>query len=108
LNIIVSGIRFCRKRNLHTTIHQIGVQDKSHSSIIDGMQSRGVSELRNLDHNEFRSASAEDFAVKMQELHNKIKERLKNSNQEYKRRADQHKRELQFEVGDLVMAHIRK
>jgi hypothetical protein len=30
------------------------------------------------------------------------------SNQEYKRRADQHQRQLQFEVGDLVMAHMRK
>ena len=44
----------------------------------------------------------------MQDLHDKIKEWLKNSNQEYKRRADQHRRELQFEVGDLVLAHLRK
>jgi hypothetical protein len=28
--------------------------------------------------------------------------------QEYKHRADQHRRELQFEVGDLVLAHLRK
>jgi hypothetical protein len=33
---------------------------------------------------------------------------LDNSNQEYKHRADQHRRELQFEVGDLVLAHLRK
>jgi hypothetical protein len=33
---------------------------------------------------------------------------LKNSNQEYKHREDQHRRELQFEVGDLVLAHLRK
>jgi hypothetical protein len=33
---------------------------------------------------------------------------LQNSNQEYKRRADQHRREIQFEVGDLVLAHLRK
>jgi hypothetical protein len=44
----------------------------------------------------------------MKELHNKIKERLQNSNQEYKRRVDKHRRELQFEVGDLVLAHLRK
>ena len=30
------------------------------------------------------------------------------SSQEYKRRADQHWRQLQFEVGDLVLAHLRK
>jgi hypothetical protein len=28
--------------------------------------------------------------------------------QEYKRRADQHRRQLQFEVGDLVLEHLRK
>jgi hypothetical protein len=33
---------------------------------------------------------------------------LQNLSQEYKRRADQHRRELQFEVGDLILAHPRK
>jgi hypothetical protein len=37
-----------------------------------------------------------------------IKERLQNSNQEYKRREYHHRRELQFEVGDLVLAYLRK
>jgi hypothetical protein len=55
-----------------------------------------------------RSASAEDFTEAMKELHSKVKERLKNSSQEYKRRADQHRRQLQFEVGDLILAHLRK
>jgi hypothetical protein len=44
----------------------------------------------------------------MKELHNQVKERLQNSSQEYKHREDQHKRQLQFEVGDLVLAHLRK
>jgi hypothetical protein len=44
----------------------------------------------------------------MQELQSKIKERLQSSNQDYKRREDQHRRELQFKVGDLVLAHLRK
>jgi hypothetical protein len=61
-----------------------------------------------LEQNEFRSASAEDFAEAMKELHSRVKERLQSSNQEYKRRADQHRRELQFEVGDLILAHLRK
>jgi hypothetical protein len=72
------------------------------------MQPRVVSELRDLDQNEFRSAGAEYFAVEMQELHSKIKEWLQSSNQEYKHRAYQHRRELQFEVGYLVLSHIRK
>jgi hypothetical protein len=44
----------------------------------------------------------------MKELHSQVKERLLKSSQEYKRRADQHRRQLQFEVGDLVLAHLRK
>jgi hypothetical protein len=33
---------------------------------------------------------------------------LQNSNQKYRHRSDQHRRELQFEVGDQVFAHLRK
>jgi hypothetical protein len=44
----------------------------------------------------------------MQELHTKVKQRLQKSNQEYKHRADQRKRQLQFQVGDMVLAHLRK
>jgi hypothetical protein len=33
---------------------------------------------------------------------------LQNSNREYKRRVDEHRLKLQFEVGDQVLAHIRK
>jgi hypothetical protein len=44
----------------------------------------------------------------MKELHSQVKERLQNSSQEYKHRADQHRRQLQFEVGDLIQAHLRK
>ena len=76
--------------------------------IIYGTQLRGISELRDSEHNATRRASAEDFAEAMKELHNQVKERLHNSSQEYKRRADQHRRQLQFEVGDLILAHLRK
>jgi hypothetical protein len=44
----------------------------------------------------------------MKELHSQVKERLLESSQEYKRRVDQHRRQLQFEVGDLVLTHLRK
>jgi hypothetical protein len=72
------------------------------------MKPRGVSELKGSKQTKFRSASAKDFIEAMKELHSQVKERLQNSNQEYKHRADQHRRELQFEVGDLVLAHLRK
>jgi hypothetical protein len=76
--------------------------------IVYGMQTRGFFELKYVEQTEFRSASAEGFAEEMKELHSRIKERLQNSSQEYKRRADQHRRELQFEFGDLILAHLRK
>ena len=72
------------------------------------MQPRGVSELNDSEQNEFRSASAMDFAEGMKELHSRVKDQLQSSSQEYKWRADQHMRELQFEVGDMILAHLRK
>jgi hypothetical protein len=54
------------------------------------------------------SASVEEFAEAMKELHSRVKERLLKSSQKYKRREDQHRKQLQFEVGDLVLAHLRK
>jgi hypothetical protein len=44
--------------------------------IVYGIEPRGVSELKDLEQNEFRSASAEDFAEGMKELHSQVKERL--------------------------------
>jgi hypothetical protein len=55
-----------------------------------------------------RSASAEEFTEVMKEIHSQVKERQQNSSQEYKHRTDQHRRQLQFEVGDLILAHLRK
>jgi hypothetical protein len=81
---------------------------KSPFQIFYGMQPRGVSELRDLEQSEIRSIGAEDFATDMQKLHSQIKGQLQSSNHEYKRRAYQHRRELQFEVGSQVLAHLRK
>jgi hypothetical protein len=72
------------------------------------MQPRGVSELKDSKQDETRSASAENFAEAMRELHNQVKERLQNSSQEYKRREDQHMQQIQFKFGDLILAHLRK
>jgi hypothetical protein len=76
--------------------------------IVYRMKPRGVSELKYSKQAEFRSASVEDFVEGMKELQSRIKKRLKSSSQEYKCRADQHRRELQFEVGDLILVHLRK
>jgi hypothetical protein len=81
---------------------------KSPFQVVYGMQSRGVSELRDSEQTDTSSASAGEFAEAMKELHRQVKERLLKSSQEYKHRADQHQRQLQFEVGDMVLAHLRK
>jgi hypothetical protein len=72
------------------------------------MQPRGVSKLRDLEQSEIGSVGEEYFAAEMQKLHSHIKGQLHSYSQEYKRRADQHRRELQFEVGNQVLAHIGK
>jgi hypothetical protein len=76
--------------------------------IVYGMQPRGFFELKDSEKNETRSASAEDFAEALKEIHIQVREPLQNLSQEYKCRADQHRRELQFEVGDLILSHLRK
>jgi hypothetical protein len=81
---------------------------KSPFKIVYGTQPRGVSELRESEQTAISSASAEEFAEAINKLHSKVKQRLQDSNREYKRRADQHRRQLQFEVGDLVLAHLRR
>jgi hypothetical protein len=59
--------------------------------IVYGIHPRGVFELKYSEQVEFKSASVEDFVEGMKELHSRIKERLKNSSQEYKHRVDQHR-----------------
>ena len=44
--------------------------------VVYGMQLRGISELRYLGKTTTRSASVEEFAEAMKELHSQVKERL--------------------------------
>jgi hypothetical protein len=76
--------------------------------ILYGMHPRGIYELRNLGKQEIRSVDGEDFAVSMQELQDRVKQQLQDNNNKYKQKADLKRRQLDFEVGDLVMAHLRK
>jgi hypothetical protein len=54
------------------------ITGQSPFKIVYGMHPRGVSELKDSKQNETRSASAEDFAEAMKELHSQVKERLQN------------------------------
>jgi hypothetical protein len=82
---ILPQSEFAYNDSLNRSIGKIPFQ------IVYGMHPRGVFELKDSEQNEFTSASAEDFAKAMKELHSQVKERLQSSNQEYKCNKDQHR-----------------
>ena len=55
-----------------------------------------------------RSVEGEEFASKIQAIHEQVKQQLQDNGIKYKNRADLSKREVNFEVGDLFLAHLRK
>ena len=76
--------------------------------IMYGMHWRGVYEIRNLEGEERRSADGEDFAFSMHELQQNVKKKLQESAGKYKQREDMKRKEVNFQLGDLGMAYIRK
>jgi hypothetical protein len=81
---------------------------KSPFEIVYGRKPRGIVELRELKQDESRSAEAKDFSTEMQRVHDQVKKQIQDSNQTYKDIVDQKRREVQFEVGDEVLSHLRK
>lgn len=57
---------------------------------------------------EFRSENGEYFAANIQEIQDQVKQQLQESSNKYKQRVDFERRNLDFDVGDLVMAHFQK
>ena len=55
-----------------------------------------------------RSADGEEFASEIQAIHEQVKQQLQGRNIKYKGRVDLSRKEVRFEVGDLVLAHLRK
>eukprot|EP00253_Pinus_taeda_P024515 PITA_24515 len=72
------------------------------------MHPRGVYELRDLGMQETRSAKAEEFVEQMQKLQEDVNQRLKESSKKYKQSDDEKRTKKEFQVGDLVMAYLRK
>lgn len=81
---------------------------KSPYQILNGMHPKGVCELWDFGKLEHGSVDGEDFATIMSELHEQVKHRLQESGYKYKQREDLKRREVNFEVGDMVLAHLRK
>lgn len=65
-------------------------------------------ELRELPLGEVVSADGETFATTIKEIHDQVKIHLKKSTEIYKAHVDKKKRDVQFDVGDLVWVHLRK
>ena len=76
--------------------------------VLYGMHPHRVHELLDLGKLEKRSVDGEDFAQAMSDLHEQVKSKLQDNSQKYKQHADLKRREVQFNVGDEVLAHLRK
>ena len=72
------------------------------------MKARGVYELRDLGNLEQRSADGETFSTSMHEIHEHVKQKLQERSLKYKKRSYLKRREQIFEVGELVLVHMRK
>ena len=76
--------------------------------ILYGMHPRGVCEFCDLGQLEKMSSHGEEFAMRISELQEQVKARLQRSNTSYKARADSKRRENNYEVGDLVLAYLKR
>ena len=69
---------------------------------------RTTLELRKMEQGERTSAKAEDFTEHVKNLHDEVHAHITKMNPQYKARLDQKRRHKEFQVGDLVMVHLRK
>ena len=82
--------------------------DMSPFQILYGIHPRGMCELHDLGQLEKRCTDGEDLAKMTSELQEQVKARLQYSNTSYKVRADSKRREKNYEVGDLVLAYLKR
>jgi hypothetical protein len=61
-----------------------------------------------LKQDEFKSVGVEDFSTGMQRLHDLVKKQIQDNNEKYKDIVDPKRREVQFELGYVVLGHLRK
>ena len=76
--------------------------------ILYGMHPRGVCGLTDLGQLEKWSADGEEFAKRISELEEQVKEIPQQSNTSYKVQADSRRREKNYEVGYLVLAYLKR
>lgn len=81
---------------------------KIHFEVFYGVHLRGILELRDLGSAAARSGYAEYFSQSMKEVHESVKQALMKNTSKIKQKADERRKNLQFQVGDLVMVHLNK
>lgn len=81
---------------------------KSTFEVVYGVHLRGIFELRDLGGATIKSGYAEDFSQSMKEVHESVRQALKENTSKTKQKVDEKRRNLQFQVGDLVMVHLKK
>jgi hypothetical protein len=73
-----------------------------------GSSPRTAPKLRKMDQEKMTSVEAEDFAEHIKNIHEKLREHINKMNMQYKAKADQKRRNKEFQIGDEVMVHLRK
>lgn len=79
---------------------------KSPFEVVYGVHTRGIFELRDLGSVAIRSGYAKDFSQSMKEVHESVTQALKENTSKIKQKVDEMRRNIQFQVGDLVMVHL--
>ena len=81
---------------------------KSPFKIVHGYKPRRPIDLIPLPSHVWVFESFQSFAQYIKELHKEINKKIQLSNEEYKHKADSHKRTKEFNEGDLVMIKFRQ
>ena len=81
---------------------------RSPFQIVYGSSPRTTLELRKMEQGERTSAEAEEFVEHVKNLDEEVHAHITKMNQKDKDREDQKRRHKEFQVGDLVMVHLRK
>ena len=102
-----SGIKHSLRMNLLIMIPQTGSQVRVHFRLFMGCTQEAVMNSK-IGRAERRSANGEDFATTMHKVHEQVKLKLQESSIKYKGREYLKSKEQSFEVGELVLAHLRK
>ena len=71
-----------------------------------GLKHKQPIDLRKLPPSICTSQEGSTFAHHIQEIHDKVRDKIKISNENYNEAADAHRKYIQFQDGDLVMVHI--